>query len=169
MRENIHPKWYPEARVTCSCGNTWTTGATVAELRTDVCSKCHPFFTGEQRIVDAEGQVDRFYKRLERRSTIEEAEEQARAARTGLDIPVKELGLGQRATAALDRAGITTVADVLDKLTQGGDDALLSIEGFGRQALIDAKKRMRARGLSVPTTSVEQQPAAKAQPVVEEE
>ncbi len=64
MRENIHPKWYPEARVTCACGNTWTVGATVPEIRTDVCSACHPFYTGEQRIVDTEGQVDRFMKRL---------------------------------------------------------------------------------------------------------
>jgi large subunit ribosomal protein L31 len=66
MREKIHPKWYPEARVTCACGNTWTVGATVEQIRTDVCSKCHPFFTGEQRIVDTEGQVERFVKRLER-------------------------------------------------------------------------------------------------------
>jgi large subunit ribosomal protein L31 len=66
MREGIHPKWYPNAQVTCACGNTWTVGATVEQIRTDVCSKCHPFFTGEQRIVDAEGQVERFVKRLER-------------------------------------------------------------------------------------------------------
>jgi large subunit ribosomal protein L31 len=67
MKEGIHPKWYPEARVTCSCGNTWTVGAAVPEIHTDVCSKCHPFYTGEQRIVDTEGQVDRFIKRLEKR------------------------------------------------------------------------------------------------------
>ncbi|HEY4722409.1 MAG TPA: 50S ribosomal protein L31, partial [Anaerolineae bacterium] len=57
MKQGIHPKWYPEARVTCSCGKTWTVGAAVPEIRTDVCSNCHPFFTGEQRIVDTEGQV----------------------------------------------------------------------------------------------------------------
>ncbi len=67
MKEGIHPKWYPNARVICACGNTWTVGAAVEELRTDVCSTCHPFFTGEQRIVDTEGQVDRFIKRLEKR------------------------------------------------------------------------------------------------------
>ncbi len=67
MREGIHPTWYPEARVICACGNTWTVGASLPELRTDVCSNCHPFFTGEQRIVDTEGQVDRFIKRLEKR------------------------------------------------------------------------------------------------------
>lgn len=67
MKEGIHPKWFPNARVMCACGNTWTVGAAVEELRTDVCSNCHPFFTGEQRIVDTEGQVDRFIKRLEKR------------------------------------------------------------------------------------------------------
>ena len=65
MKDNIHPQYYPEATVRCACGNTWTTGSTVEELRTDVCSACHPFFTGEQRIVDTEGRVDRFYRRLE--------------------------------------------------------------------------------------------------------
>ena len=65
MKGEIHPKYYPEAVVRCACGNTWTTGSTVEELRTDVCSACHPFFTGEQRIVDTEGRVDRFYRRLQ--------------------------------------------------------------------------------------------------------
>jgi large subunit ribosomal protein L31 len=73
MKQGIHPTWYPEARVTCACGKTWTVGAAVAVIRTDVCSNCHPFFTGEQRIVDTEGQVDRFIKRLEKRQeTVED-------------------------------------------------------------------------------------------------
>ncbi len=67
MKEGIHPKWYPQAKVICACGNTWTVGAAAPEIRTDVCYNCHPFFTGEQRIVDTEGQVDRFIKRLEKR------------------------------------------------------------------------------------------------------
>jgi len=65
MKAEIHPEYHEEAVVRCACGNTWTTGSTVTELRTDVCSACHPFFTGEQRIVDTEGRVDRFYRRLE--------------------------------------------------------------------------------------------------------
>jgi large subunit ribosomal protein L31 len=65
MKEEIHPEYYTEAVVRCACGNSWTTGSTVPELRTDVCSACHPFYTGEQRIVDTEGRVDRFYRRLE--------------------------------------------------------------------------------------------------------
>ena len=64
MKQGIHPKYFPNALVICSCGNTWTTGSTKAEIHTDVCSACHPFFTGEQRIVDTAGQVDRFMRRL---------------------------------------------------------------------------------------------------------
>jgi large subunit ribosomal protein L31 len=67
MRKKIHPKYYPEATVVCSCGNSFTVGSTKEEIRSDVCSECHPFFTGEQRIVDTAGQVDRFIRRLEKR------------------------------------------------------------------------------------------------------
>jgi large subunit ribosomal protein L31 len=66
MKAKIHPKYYPEARIICACGNTYTTGSTSPELKIDICSQCHPFYTGEQRIVDTAGQVDRFMKRLER-------------------------------------------------------------------------------------------------------
>ena len=60
MKEGIHPTYFPEATMTCACGNTWKTGSTQESVRTDVCSACHPFYTGEQRIVDTEGQVERF-------------------------------------------------------------------------------------------------------------
>ena len=63
MKTNIHPEYYPEAQVICSCGNTFTTGATKRELRVEVCSACHPFFTGQQRIVDTEGRVERMKRR----------------------------------------------------------------------------------------------------------
>ncbi|MGI8688179.1 MAG: 50S ribosomal protein L31 [Thermomicrobiales bacterium] len=63
MKPGIHPN-YVEATVTCSCGNTWTTRSTKPALRTDLCSQCHPFFTGEQRIVDTAGQVERFMNKL---------------------------------------------------------------------------------------------------------
>jgi large subunit ribosomal protein L31 len=66
MKAKIHPKYYPEARISCACGNSFTVGSTSEELRVDICAACHPFYTGEQRIVDTAGQVDRFMKRLER-------------------------------------------------------------------------------------------------------
>ncbi|MFN2183775.1 MAG: 50S ribosomal protein L31 [Anaerolineae bacterium] len=75
MKDNIHPKYYPEATVICACGNSWTTGATQEEIRTDVCSACHPFYTGEQRIVDTAGQVERFMRRLEKKVELTEQEE----------------------------------------------------------------------------------------------
>ena len=98
MKADIHPKYYPTARIVCSCGNSWLTGSTVPEIRTDVCSACHPFYTGEQRIVDTAGQVERFMKRLERRQSESarrelevrarrEAEEAARKARASGDNP----------------------------------------------------------------------------------
>ncbi len=63
MKVEIHPEWYPEAQVTCICGNAFTTGSTKAEIRVEICNRCHPFFTGEQRIVDTEGRVERIKRR----------------------------------------------------------------------------------------------------------
>jgi large subunit ribosomal protein L31 len=75
MKKDIHPKYYPEAQVICACGNSWITGATQEIVRTDVCSACHPFYTGEQRIVDTAGQVERFMRRLEKKVELAEEEE----------------------------------------------------------------------------------------------
>jgi large subunit ribosomal protein L31 len=63
LKTQIHPTFYEDALVTCACGNSWTTGSTRKELKTEICSACHPFFTGTQRIVDTGGQVERFRKR----------------------------------------------------------------------------------------------------------
>lgn len=64
MKPGIHPT-YQETTITCACGNTWQTRSTKPSMRIDLCNKCHPFFTGEQRIVDTAGQVERFMRRLE--------------------------------------------------------------------------------------------------------
>ena len=66
MRAAIHPEYFHDTLVTCSCGNTFTTGSTMQTLRTEVCSVCHPFFTGQQRIIDTGGQVERFQRRAQR-------------------------------------------------------------------------------------------------------
>jgi len=60
MKDNIHPKYYPNARIICACGNTFTTGSTRPELRVELCSKCHPFFTGQQKFVDTKGKIEKF-------------------------------------------------------------------------------------------------------------
>ena len=114
-------------------------------IHTDMCSVCHPFFTGEQRIVDTEGQVDRFYKKLEARKNYEASTAAREAARGSTDQPLSGLGLNARAEAILAGAGLTTVAQVLEKLS-AGDEAMLAIEGLGRKNLIDLKKSLRAHG-----------------------
>src|SRR5512137_2327560 len=145
MKANIHPTYYPDAKVTCAtCGRTWTTGSTKKELRVDICSNCHPFFSGEaQRIIDIEGQVDRFYKKLSARQTYVETKKAQETARKSPEKPIAELGLTARATEALGKAGIAQVSQFLAKLSEG-DASLLAIAGFGQKSLIDAKKKLRA-------------------------
>lgn len=64
MKKAIHPVWYNDAKVTCVCGNTFTTGSTQPVIRVEICSNCHPFFTGQQKLVDTQGQVDKFTRRI---------------------------------------------------------------------------------------------------------
>lgn len=64
MKATIHPKWVPEAKVTCACGNMFTTGATVPEIRVEVCYACHPFYTGQMKFVDTAGRVDAFKAKM---------------------------------------------------------------------------------------------------------
>lgn len=63
MKDKIHPKYYEDAEVICSCGNTFNTGSTRKQLKVELCSKCHPFFTGERRVIDTAGRVERFKRR----------------------------------------------------------------------------------------------------------
>jgi large subunit ribosomal protein L31 len=63
VKQNIHPKWYPEARVHCACGHAFTTGSTLPEISVEICSACHPLFTGQQKLVDTAGRVDKFNQR----------------------------------------------------------------------------------------------------------
>lgn len=60
MKAQIHPTWYPDAKVTCACGNTFVVGATVPQINVEVCSACHPFYTGQMKYVDTAGRVDAF-------------------------------------------------------------------------------------------------------------
>ena len=149
MKEDIHPTYFPEATVVCACGNTWKTGSTQESIRTDVCSACHPFFTGEQRIVDTEGQVDRFYKKLKVHEEFEKEKKERETKKVVADISVEMLDLGTRVTNALLEAKLATVADILSTL-EGGDQALLDIKGFGRKSLIDLKKAIRSQGFEIP-------------------
>jgi len=63
VKDKIHPKYYTDAKVICACGNTFIIGSTQKILKVEVCSKCHPFFSGERRVIDTAGQVERFKRR----------------------------------------------------------------------------------------------------------
>lgn len=155
MRKDIHPTYYTDAKVICACGNTWTTGSTKKEIRTEVCSKCHPFFTGQQqRLIDIEGQVDRFYKKLQARQDFVDQKKARETSKVSLDRPVQEIGLSARATESLVKAGMSTIGQVITKLGEG-EAAMLEIEGFGRKSLIDMKKSLRTLGYNLPAAADE--------------
>lgn len=67
MKKEIHPTYYPKAKVKCACGNTFETGSTKESLDVEICSACHPFYTGQEKTLDRLGQVQKFKKRLEKK------------------------------------------------------------------------------------------------------
>ncbi|OGL88432.1 50S ribosomal protein L31 [Candidatus Uhrbacteria bacterium RIFCSPLOWO2_02_FULL_51_9] len=69
MKTDIHPTYYPEAKVTCACGNTFTTGSTVEKITVELCNKCHPFYTGKQKFVDTARRVEKFQERTAKKET----------------------------------------------------------------------------------------------------
>ncbi|MHA2609888.1 MAG: 50S ribosomal protein L31 [bacterium JZ-2024 1] len=64
MKKEIHPKFYEDAKVICGCGNVFTIGSTVPEIHVEICSQCHPFYTGKKKIIDTAGRVERFHKKF---------------------------------------------------------------------------------------------------------
>ena len=99
MKANIHPQYFDEAKVTCVCGNAFSTGATVPEIHVEICSNCHPYFTGEMKFVDTLGRVEKFQKRQEHAKNInaqkvkkvqEEAEKRPESLREMLELAKKQ-------------------------------------------------------------------------------
>ncbi|MDD5251088.1 MAG: 50S ribosomal protein L31 [Patescibacteria group bacterium] len=80
MKKEIHPKYYPEAKVVCACGNTFTVGSTVERLDVELCSACHPFYTGKQKIVDTARRVEKFQERAAKKDTGKLAAKKAKVA-----------------------------------------------------------------------------------------
>lgn len=70
MKEGIHPEYTPDAAVTCACGNTLTVGSTQKEIRVEICAACHPFYTGQKRLVDTGGRLERFEKLSEKSKVV---------------------------------------------------------------------------------------------------
>jgi large subunit ribosomal protein L31 len=73
MKKNIHPTYYPKAKINCSCGAVLETGATQEEMNIEICSQCHPFYTGKKKMIDTTGRVDRFKKLAERAAAAKKA------------------------------------------------------------------------------------------------
>ncbi len=69
MKKDIHPKYYPKSKVKCACGNSFSVGSTAPEINIEICSKCHPFYTGKDKMIDTAGRVERFKKRLQKTAT----------------------------------------------------------------------------------------------------
>jgi large subunit ribosomal protein L31 len=150
VKEKIHPTFYTDAVVTCaSCGTTWTTGSTRKSLHVEVCSNCHPFYSGEgARLLDVEGQVDRFYRKMQAAKDYTAQKQAREEAKNPMNRPIAELELGTRPTDALSKAGLDTIGKLLERLAEG-DDAVLAVSGFGRKSLIDTKRRLRAMGFEI--------------------
>ena len=147
MRDDIHPEWHSEAKVVYNGEVIMTVGATQPEIIVDIWSGTHPFYTGQSRLIDTEGQVDRFMRRLRKREEIQAAQEgEDGEVSDPLIWTIDAMELGARSENALTEAGLTTVGDVYEKL-QEGDDALLAIPSVGQRALIDIKRFLRAEGI----------------------
>lgn len=146
MKKDIHPEWYPDAKVIVNGEVVMTVGSTKPELNVEIWSGTHPFYTGQQRILDTEGQVERFMKRLQRREEMLTEQEIQEESRSPMALSIEEMELQKRAENALKEAGLTTVGDIYERL-QEGEDALLAVQGVGQKALIDIKKFLRAEGV----------------------
>ena len=70
MKKDIHPKYYPKAKMTCACGNSFTTGSTLPELKVEICSACHPFYTGKQKLLDSARRVEKFQAKMKAKTKI---------------------------------------------------------------------------------------------------
>lgn len=81
MKKDIHPTYYSDAKVICACGNVFTVGSSAPELHVEICSACHPFFTGKQKVLDSAGRVDRFKRRTSKTQEVKEKKSKAKAAK----------------------------------------------------------------------------------------
>lgn len=107
MKTSVHPNWYPDAQVTCVCGNTFTVGSTQPVIRVEICAQCHPFYTGQQKLVDTKGQVEKF-TRTKAAAQVKQAERvkimenrASKVQKTQTDKPsLKDLLMQARKTSA---------------------------------------------------------------------
>jgi large subunit ribosomal protein L31 len=93
MKQNLHPQWNHAAKITCACGNVFTTGSQQDEITVDICSACHPFFTGEMKFVDRQGRVDRFMQKMNVAQQ-KQAEKAAKKPKTAAAEVIEEVDAG---------------------------------------------------------------------------
>ena len=141
-QSEIHPEWYPEAEVVFDGEVVMKVGSTKPRIVVDVWSGSHPFFTGEQRLLDTEGQVDRFMRRLRARQEIAAEQEQTVIEKDPRSADIRTIGLDSRAQESLIEANMVNAGDLADALEEG-DDVLLAIPGIGQTALITIKRYLR--------------------------
>ncbi len=147
MKKDIHPKWYPDAKVICNGEVVMTVGATQPELVVDVWSGNHPFYTGEQRIIDSGGQVERFMKRLDtysahkKKASKRQQQAQQKAEQRFLKQQLAALDLSDRVAQVLHDANIVTVGD-LENRVENDEASLLGLEGFGDKALDETRQKL---------------------------
>jgi len=79
MKKNIHPKYYKEAKVVCACGNSFVVGSTIPEMKVEICSSCHPFFTGKEKFIDKAGRVDKFKEKMTKHFKLMEEKQKQKA------------------------------------------------------------------------------------------
>ncbi len=99
MKKDLHPKYYPEAKVGCACGNGFVTGSTLPELKVEICSACHPFYTGKQKLVDTARRVEKFQARVDAKkeiSAVRKGKKIKNAARSKVKSEKKESKKGKK-------------------------------------------------------------------------
>ncbi|MBL7150737.1 50S ribosomal protein L31 [Candidatus Microgenomates bacterium] len=91
MKKNIHPKYYNNSKAVCICGNTFTTGSTLQEIPVDICSACHPFFTGESKFIDIQGRVEKFKNKQKHADTVKKSKKDRKKSSDSSDSQPKTL------------------------------------------------------------------------------
>ncbi len=89
MKKDIHPEYYPDAQIICACGNIIKAGSTVKEMKVEICSACHPFYTGKKKVLDTTGRVDRF-KKLAEKAQVKKAAKTKKVKAEKTEKPVRK-------------------------------------------------------------------------------
>ena len=151
MKKKGHPKYYPEARFICTCGtgNEWVGGSTQPEVRLVICSNCHPFYTGEQRIVDTAGQVERFRRRFQhfeehKKEQVDRKQQVIEKTKTTfLNQQLLALDLPDRLFQILSEENYVTVGDII-KVFDEDSEKFMDLEGFGPKSLEQLQEKIES-------------------------